>query len=87
MGRKQPNSFGLYDVHGNVREWVQDWYAAYPTGAVTDPTGGSPPQSNSRVTRAGTWDEALANCRSAARGVAVPDYRTGSLGFRLAKSQ
>ena len=85
--QKQANPYGLYDVNGNTSEWVQDWYAAYPTGAVTDPTGGSSPQSNSRVNRGGSWDDILRSCRSAYRGVAVPDYRAGSLGFRIAKSQ
>ncbi len=86
-GTEQANPYGLYDVNGNTSDWVQDWYAAYPTGAVTDPTGGSPPQSNSRVNRGGSWDDILRSCRSAYRGVAVPDYRAGSLGFRIAKSQ
>ena len=87
VGQKQPNPYGLYDMHGNVNEWVQDWYAAYPEGAVTDPTGGSPPSSNSRVNRGGGWDNVLSSCRSAARGVAVDYYLTGSLGFRISRSQ
>ncbi len=84
-GLKQPNPYGLYDVHGNIREWVQDWYGAYPTAAVTDPAG--PASGGSRVVRGGSWDTELQNCRSAYRGVAVPDYRDNAYGFRLAKSQ
>ena len=61
VAQKQPNPYGLYDVHGDAQEWVQDWYAAYPTTAVTDPAGGSPPQSNSRVERSGTWNNTLAD--------------------------
>jgi formylglycine-generating enzyme required for sulfatase activity len=86
VGQKQPSPYGLYDVHGNVSEWVQDWYAAYPTTAVTDPTGGSPQSSNSRVNRGGGWDDVLRSCRSAYRGVGVPDYHAG-IGFRIARSQ
>ena len=53
-GQKQPNAYGLYDMHGNIREWVQDWDGAYPTSAVTDPAG--PASGGSRVVRGGSWD-------------------------------
>ena len=85
VAQKQPNPYGLYDVHGNIRDWVQDWYGAYPTAAVTDPTG--PMSGGSRVYRGGFWDDTLQVCRSAYRGVAVDYSRDIAHGFRLARSQ
>jgi len=84
VGEKKPNPWGLYDIYGNVWEWVQDWAEDYKEGKVTDPTG---PESGSyRVFRGGSWRNTDERCRSAERGQSLPGFREGNLGFRLAFS-
>jgi formylglycine-generating enzyme required for sulfatase activity len=82
VGTKQPNGWGLYDMHGNVWEWCRDWYGAYPGGEVTNPVG--PPSSSGRVIRGGSWNLDAAYCRSGFRLAYVPGIRDYGLGFRLA---
>jgi formylglycine-generating enzyme required for sulfatase activity len=85
VGRKKPNSWGLYDMHGNVWEWCQDWYGDYPSGSMTDPEG--PSSGAYRVNRGGSWSDVARGCRSAIRFWYEPGYRRSLLGFRLARAQ
>jgi len=86
VGSKQPNGFGLYDVHGNVWEWVADWYQEkLGTSPVTDPAG--PSSGASRVMRGGAWLYTALACRSAFRSNVGPDFRNANVGFRLASSE
>ncbi|MEI7635757.1 MAG: formylglycine-generating enzyme family protein [Syntrophus sp. (in: bacteria)] len=85
VGKKTPNVWGLYDMHGNVGEWCQDWYSNYPTGGVTDPDG--PSSGSYRVFRGGSWLDAAGRCRAASRGDGAPGLRYDTLGFRLLRTR
>ena len=84
VGEKKPNAWGLYDMHGNVREWCADWHAAdyYAGSPSIDPTG--PTSGLFRVDRGGSWNYVLMGCRSAVRRGCLPDFRSRNLGFRVA---
>jgi len=84
VGQKQPNPWGLYDIYGNVSEWVEDWYGEYQAGAVTDPKG--PEKGSLRVTRGGRWLSSAEKCQSALRDYTYPVIQEDVLGFRLAFS-
>jgi hypothetical protein len=85
VGQKLPNAWGLYDIHGNVYEWVQDWYeSAYPPGPVTDPTG--PPSGSRKTLRGGSWYDIPIGLRCANRGIDYPSSRRYNIGFRLVKN-
>lgn len=79
-----PNNWGLYDMHGNVAEWVWDYYGAYDANALQDPTG--PSAGSLRVNRGGGWNDFAKNLRSAYRASLTPTSSSPSVGFRIARS-
>jgi len=83
VGKKPPNAYGLYDMHGNVLEWCWDWYGTYASGAQTDPRGAA--SGSTRVLRGGGWRTSGQNLRSAYRNSDSPAYRYDYIGFRLVR--
>ena len=87
VGQLRPNGLGLYDMHGNVFEWCQDWYKSYGISGIQADDGATAGGVGSdRVYRGGSWNDGAGLCRSAIRYWGAPEDRGFSLGFRVARS-
>ncbi len=83
VGTRRPNPWGLYDMHGNVYEWVQDYYGPYSSRAQTDPNG--PQVGDHRVVRGGSFPNQFLLTRSAFRDYAVAGTGHRDVGLRLVR--
>jgi formylglycine-generating enzyme required for sulfatase activity len=88
VGRKTPNAWGLYDMLGNVWEWVEDdWHDSYGGAPVNGKAWAEPTRGSARVVRGGSWNDLAGLVRAACRDCPAPDARRGALGFRCARVQ
>lgn len=83
VGKKEANAWGLHDIHGNVWEWVHDWYSEtyYANSPEADPQG--PESGTHHSVRGGSWHSSATSWRSSYRKPYKPDYRGISIGFRI----
>ncbi|HPA00376.1 MAG TPA: SUMF1/EgtB/PvdO family nonheme iron enzyme [Mesotoga prima] len=83
VGKKKPNSLGIYDMSGNVEEWCSDYYGSYTSSEKINPFANS---GSGRVHRGGSWRSNATDVRVAYRGGLSPTYASNDLGFRIART-
>jgi formylglycine-generating enzyme required for sulfatase activity len=84
VGSFSPNAFGLYDMHGNVLEWTNDWYGEYDVNKKNNPKGTE--TGTKKVDRGGGFHDAAHRCRSASRGGGIsPGNKGAGISFRIVK--
>ena len=81
VGEKSPNELGLYDMSGNIWEWVQDWKGDFTEDDQTNPSG--PKTGIERICRGGGWNREMERARVSYRGDDRPELRYFSLGLRI----
>jgi len=87
VAQKKANDWGLFDMQGNVWDWVEDdWHESYEIAPDDGSAWVDENRNTYRVIRGGSWDSGAQNCRSAARSRSGSGYRITSIGFRLARS-
>lgn len=84
VGSFSPNKWGLYDIHGNVREWCFDYYGKYDLENTNNPSG--PNEGTLRVNRGGGWNDYAKHMRSSYRGSQTPDQAMSNTGFRIVRN-
>ncbi len=85
VGTKSPNGLGIYDMSGNLWEWVNDWYGAYSSSPQNNPSG--PASGMFRVRRGGSWYQVAGFSRTSARDWLLPERSSCNVGFRLARTR
>lgn len=83
VGTHPVNPWGLADMHGNVQEWVQDWYDEFYYGSSRPADPGGPPTGSMKVVRGGCWAMPAPDCRSAMRRAHSPETPANTIGFRV----